>query len=86
MNKRTRTLLRYGPVEMLMRRSGLQGVTGRPRYRRIPNMPTAGDLVDRQFHRSERNRLWVTDITSSSKAARRGGESHSGQCGGKVPR
>jgi putative transposase len=48
---------------MLMRRAGLQGVMGRPRYRRIPNMPTAGDLVDRQFHRSERNRLWVTDIT-----------------------
>jgi transposase InsO family protein len=50
-------------VEMLMRRAGLQGLTGRPRYRRIPNMPTAGDFVDRQFHRSERNRLWVTDIT-----------------------
>jgi putative transposase len=50
-------------VEMLMRRAGLQGLTGRPRYRRIPNTPTAGDFVDRQFHRSERNRLWVTDIT-----------------------
>ena len=50
-------------VEMLMRRAGIQGVSGRPQYRRIPNMPTAGDLVDRQFHRSERDRLWVTDIT-----------------------
>lgn len=50
-------------VEMLMRRAGIQGVSGRPHYRRIPNMPTAGDLVDRQFQRSERDRLWVTDIT-----------------------
>ncbi len=26
-------------------------------------MPTAGDLVDRQFHRDEPDRLWVPDIT-----------------------
>ncbi len=50
-------------VYRLMRRAGIEGICGRPRYRRIPNMPTAGDLVDRQFHRDEPDRLWVTDIT-----------------------
>jgi len=50
-------------VEMLMRRAGLQGLSGRPRYRKVPNMPTASDLVDRDFQRSEPDRLWVTDIT-----------------------
>src|SRR5262249_33238526 len=50
-------------VEMLMRRAGVEGLSGRPRYRHMPNMPTAGDFVERQFHRSERDRLWVTDIT-----------------------
>ena len=50
-------------VSLLMRRAGLQGLSGRPRYRRIPNQPTAGDLVDRQFARSEQDQLWVTDIT-----------------------
>jgi len=50
-------------IEMLMHRAGLQGLSGRPRYRRIPNMATASDLVDRQFARFEPDRLWVTDIT-----------------------
>lgn len=50
-------------VEMLMRRAGLQGVAGRPRYRRVPNAPSAGDHVNRQFHRDQPNQLWVTDIT-----------------------
>ena len=50
-------------VYLLMRRAGIEGISGRPRYRRIPNLPTAGDLVDRQFHRDERDQLWVTDIT-----------------------
>ena len=50
-------------VAMLMRRAGLQGLSGRPRYRKVPNMPTASDLVDRNFSRSEPDRLWVTDIT-----------------------
>ncbi|MDP9335150.1 MAG: IS3 family transposase [Actinomycetota bacterium] len=50
-------------VALLMRRAQLQGVTGRPRYRRTPNFATAGDLVDRQFAREERDQLWVTDIT-----------------------
>ena len=50
-------------VEMLMRRASLQGLSGRPKYRKVPNMPTASDLVDRDFQRSEPDRLWVTDIT-----------------------
>ena len=50
-------------VETLMRRAGLRGVSGRPKYRKVPNMATASDLVDRDFTRSEPDRLWVTDIT-----------------------
>jgi transposase InsO family protein len=50
-------------IAMLMRRAGLQGLSGRPRYRKVPNMPTASDLVDRNSSRSEPDRLWVTDIT-----------------------
>jgi putative transposase len=50
-------------VELVMRRIGLAGLPGRPRYRKIPNTPTASDLVNRDFARSEPNRLWLTDIT-----------------------
>jgi putative transposase len=50
-------------VEMLMHRASIQGLSGRPRYRRVPNVATAGDFVERQFRRVERDRLWVTDIT-----------------------
>jgi hypothetical protein len=49
-------------VWLLMRKARLQGLSGRPAYRRIPHQPTAGDLVDRDFARSEPDRLWVTDI------------------------
>lgn len=50
-------------VESLMRRAGIAGVSGRPRFRRIPNVATASDLVERDFWRDEPDRLWVTDIT-----------------------
>jgi len=50
-------------VELVMRRIGLAGLPGRPRYRKIANAATAGDLVNRDFARSEPNRLWLTDIT-----------------------
>jgi putative transposase len=53
----------HSAVEMLMRRAGIAGLSGRPRYRRVPHMATAGDLVDRRFHREQPDRLWVTDIT-----------------------
>ena len=50
-------------VELLMARAGLAGISGRPRFRRIPNVATAADLVERRFGRQEPDRLWVTDIT-----------------------
>ena len=50
-------------VAMLMRRAGLQGLSGRPRYRTVRNVATASDLVDRDFERREPDQLWVTDIT-----------------------
>jgi putative transposase len=53
----------HSAVELLMRRAGLQGLTGRPRFRRVPNVATSSDLVTRDFGRSRANELWVTDIT-----------------------
>src|SRR5215204_5786953 len=50
-------------AELVMRRLGLAGLPGRPKYRKIPNTPTAEDLVNRDFARTEPNRLWRTDIT-----------------------
>ena len=50
-------------VELLMRRAGIQGISGRPQFRRIPHLATAADLVDRQFRREQPDQLWVTDIT-----------------------
>ena len=44
-------------VELVMRRLGLAGLPGRPSYRKIPNTPTASDLVNRDFARTEPNRL-----------------------------
>jgi putative transposase len=48
---------------MLMHRAGIAGVSGRPRFRRIPGVATASDLVERHFSREDPDRLWVTDIT-----------------------
>jgi putative transposase len=50
-------------VELLMRRASIRGLSGRPRYRRSPHYATAGDLVNRDFARSQPDQLWVTDIT-----------------------
>ncbi len=50
-------------VELVMRRNNITGLPGRRRYRKIPNRRTAGDLVDRRFHRDGPDQLWVTDIT-----------------------
>ena len=50
-------------VQTLMRKAGLQGITGRPRYRRVPNVATTSDRVQRQFNRDGRDQLWVTEIT-----------------------
>ena len=43
-------------VEMLMRRADIQGLTGRPRFRCVPHVAIASDLVERQFARSEPDR------------------------------
>ena len=53
----------HNAVEMLMRRAGLQGITGRPKFRRVANVATSADLVTRDFGRSRADELWVTDIT-----------------------
>src|SRR4029453_9064053 len=50
-------------VERLMRAAGLQGLSGRPRYRKSAPQAVATDRVGRQFAREEPNQLWVTDIT-----------------------
>lgn len=41
----------------LMRRNGLAGLPGRHRYRKVPNLPTAADLVDRRFGRGGPQRV-----------------------------
>jgi transposase InsO family protein len=53
----------HSAVEMLMRRGGIAGVTGRPKWRHIKPDNIAVDLVDRDFARGGPNQLWVTDIT-----------------------
>ena len=53
----------HGAVEMLMQRANIQGLSGRPRFRRVPHVATASDLVERRFRRDDPDRLWVTDIT-----------------------
>jgi putative transposase len=50
-------------VELLMRRAGIQGISGRPKFRRVPGLVTAADRVERQFHRDNPDELWVTDVT-----------------------
>ena len=32
-------------VEMLMRRAGIQGISGRPRFRHVPGMATTGSFI-----------------------------------------
>lgn len=56
-------LVGHNQIELLMRRAGLQGVTGRRKWKRILPDTIATDLVERSFNRSGPNQLWVTDIT-----------------------
>ena len=53
----------HGAVELLMQRAGLKGLPGSRRWRPKSEVPTAADLVNREFARHARDRLWVTDIT-----------------------
>jgi putative transposase len=48
----------YEQVTLLMRRAGIQGLSGGPRWKRAPKLATAADLVDRQFARDGRDLLW----------------------------
>jgi putative transposase len=48
---------------MLMSRAGLQGIGGRPKWRRPRPDLISTDLVDRQFRREGLDQFWVTDIT-----------------------
>jgi putative transposase len=53
----------HNQIELLMARAAIKGLPGtrcsRPRH----DTPTASDLVERMFTRTQPNRLWVTDIT-----------------------
>ncbi len=46
-----------------MRRAQIQGISGRPKFRRVAGVATAEDRVARQFHRDQADELWVTDVT-----------------------
>jgi hypothetical protein len=48
----------HDAVEMLMRRAGLVGLTGRPKFRKIVNVATSSDLVGRDFARSHHDDCW----------------------------
>ena len=52
----------HGAVEMLMRRAGITGITGRPKWRHAKPDNVAADLVDRCFSRTSPDRLWVADF------------------------
>lgn len=56
-------LVGHNQVQLLMRRAGLAGITGRRRWKRIQPDNIASDRVERQFNRAGPNQLWVTDIT-----------------------
>jgi putative transposase len=62
----------HGAVAMLMARAGSAGLSERPRYRRIPHVATASDLVKRNFSRDESDSLWVTDIERHEALLHRG--------------
>jgi putative transposase len=53
----------HNQVEMLMARAAIKGLPGTRRSRPRHETPTATDLVERMFTRTQPNRLWVTDIT-----------------------
>ena len=53
-------------AERLMRELGLKGVArGKARRTTVPadTVERPADLVDRNFHASAQNRLWVADLT-----------------------
>jgi transposase InsO family protein len=64
----------HGQVELLMQRAGLQGITGRRRWKRALPDNIVTDLVERAFTRHLPNQLWVTDITDITEHPTREGK------------
>ena len=52
-----------GLVTILMHDAGIAGLPGPAKVKRIKGAPSADDLVERKFARSQLDELWVTDIT-----------------------
>ena len=52
----------HNAVALLMRRAGLAGATGRPKWRHAKPDQIAADLVERDFSAARPNQLWVADI------------------------
>ena len=50
-------------VWQLMNQAGIHGLPGPARVKQLRGVATAGDLVNRKFHRLKPNELRVTDIT-----------------------
>jgi putative transposase len=61
-------LVGHNAIALLMRRTGLAGATGRPKWRPAKPNQIAAALVDRAFTRTGPNQLWVTDITEHPTA------------------
>ena len=57
-------IVNYKLVMKLMRRLGIKGIPGPKKgHRNTVNAATNEDLVQRQFHATKPNELWLTDIT-----------------------
>lgn len=50
-------------ISVLMTKSGIYGLPGPTRVKRLKGVATADDLVHRKFHRLTPHELWVTHIT-----------------------
>jgi transposase InsO family protein len=53
----------HNAVELLMCRAGIKGLPTQKYRRLLHRIPTASDLVNREFTRGAPDLLWVTDIT-----------------------
>jgi putative transposase len=53
-------------IKKLMRSQGLQGIPKRKGVKHFKCEVTTTDLVNREFLRTEPDRLWVTEITELS--------------------
>jgi putative transposase len=55
-------IIGHSTNEILLRRASIQGISDRPRFRRVPIIATISDLVERQIRRDNPDEPWVTDI------------------------